>query len=155
MSLALSATDAGASRLSDGVVTLNEPLHWNASRHSAAPAAAALRADYTGGRVLMQGFGNEYASFASRVPIGETIYEGSYRIWDRALKDPSAQGIAWIYMSRSATDQVYQSLHGSAELNSYVLVFDDGVRMIYQSRAATSAPPRVALLSNSGRRGAQ
>jgi hypothetical protein len=133
LALLVTATDAGATRLSQGVVTLDEPLHWNASRASAAPAAAVLRKEYTGGLLLMQGFGNEYASFASRVPIGQTIYEGSYRLWAPALQNPAGCGISWIYMSRSSTDEVWQSLHGSPQLSSYVLVYDDGARMIYRS----------------------
>lgn len=135
LAVLLLATSAAATQLSHGVVTLDEPLHWNSSRASAT-AAAALRQDYTGGRVLMQGFGNEYAEFASHVPIGQTIYEGSYQLWQPALRDPAAHGIDWIYMTKSATDQVWQSLHGSARLNAYVSVYDDGTRVIYRLRTA-------------------
>lgn len=141
----VATSSAGATRLSHGVVTLDEALHWNGARMRVAPAAATLRKDYTGGLVLMQGFGNEYVSFASRIPADQTIYEGSYRLWEPALRDPAAHGIKWIYMSRSKSDQVWQSLHGSPQLKSYLLVFDDGTRMIYRSRSLVVRPATAVI----------
>lgn len=127
-----------ATHLSSGVVTLAEPLHWSHTQ-DAARAAAALRADYSGGRILMQGFGNEYVSFVSRVPISETIYEGSYRLWPAALHDPASVGIRWIYLTHSTSDQVWAALRGSPYLAAYHVAFSDGTHVIYHSNGGLLA----------------
>jgi sorbitol-specific phosphotransferase system component IIC len=118
--------------MAGGILTLQEPLNWGANRTVLDGAADALRDDYDGGRVLMQGWGNEYVEFASHVPASETIYEGSYQLWQPALADPAGANIRWIYLSRASTDLVWQSLGTSAALTDYTIRFDDGTRVIYQ-----------------------
>jgi hypothetical protein len=120
--------------ITGGVLTLDEPLHWSRGRAALAPAAAAFSSDYDGGRVLMEGFGNEYVAFASRVPSSETIYEGSYQLWQPALADPIHRDIKWIYLSRNSTDLVWAALRTSPELADYRIRFDDGTRVIYERR---------------------
>jgi putative flippase GtrA len=125
----------GGVALSGGAVTLQEPRRWVQSRADVHLAAEALADRYDGGHILMQGFGNEYVSFGSRVPVSEVIYEGSYKLWEPALTDPVGQQIKWIYMSRTDQDRVWQRLKSSPALADYQLMFDDGTRVIYRQRA--------------------
>jgi putative flippase GtrA len=121
-----------------GVDTLKEPEGFQASASQLASDRAALwlREHYRGGKVLMESFGNESVTFGSRIPLSLIIYEGSYRQWQPALRDPLAQKIRWIYMRRApgGTDEVWQALHGSRELGRYAVVYADPDRLIYQER---------------------
>ena len=125
--------------LHGGIDTLTEPLDFRASAAEHANAAAAdwLRAHYNGGKVLMESFGNETVTFSSRIPVGQIIYEGSFRQWQPDLADPAGHGIRWIYMRRTpgSRDDVYRRLHGSALLNSYRVVYEDPGRLIYTRRS--------------------
>jgi hypothetical protein len=106
-------------------------------------AGAWLRAHYHGGKVLMESFGNETATFESRIPLGSVIYEGSYRQWSPALHDPVGHGIRWIYMRRTPgdTDQVWGRLHGRPDLAHYALVYSDPDRLIYAYRGGAQRGP--------------
>jgi putative flippase GtrA len=121
-----------------GIDTLAEPETFQASASQLADnqAAAWLQKHYSGGKVLMESFGNEAVTFESRIPIGSIIYEGSYRQWQPALRDPLAQGIRWIYMRRApdGTDEVWQALHGSDQLSHYSLVYATPDQLIYRER---------------------
>ena len=134
---------AGGAMISGGVLTLDEPLNWSGSKTQLKEAAAALHDDYDGGRVLMQGFGNEYVTFASQVPTNQTIYEGSYKLWGPALVDPFGQNIKWIYLARIPSDLVWQALGKSAELSDYVVRFDDGTRVLYERRSPPQPSPEA------------
>jgi hypothetical protein len=140
-SAALVVAVAGCSVLvlHGGIATLTEPLDFRASpaEHANAAAANWLRAHYNGGKVLMESFGNETVTFSSRIPVGQIIYEGSYRQWQPDLADPAGHGIRWIYMRRTpgSPDDVYRRLHGSAQLNSYRVVYKDPDRLIYIRRS--------------------
>jgi hypothetical protein len=120
------------------VVTLQEAVQAAASptEEHADAAAAWLRSHYSGGLVLMESYGNEDVAFASRVPLGEQVYEGSYLKWAPALANPSGHGITWVVMRDEPgdTDQVYQSLHGSSLLDGYRLVWSNFDYMIYKAR---------------------
>jgi len=139
--LILAAVGCSALVLHGGIKTLTEPLTFRASaaEHANAAAAQWLRAHYDGGQVLMESFGNETVTFSSRVPVGQIIYEGSYRHWQPDLADPSGHGIRWIYMRRTpgSPDDVFRRLHGSSQLNSYRLVYKDPDRLIYTLRTST------------------
>jgi hypothetical protein len=132
------AVAAGVVVALGGIDTLKEPQAYQASASQQANdhAAAWLRGHYHGGRVLMESFGNEAVTFESHVPLGAIIYEGSYRQWQPALRDPLGHGIGWIYMRRTPgdTDQVFQMLHNSQKLRSYRLVYADPNRLIYRER---------------------
>lgn len=121
-----------------GVDTLTEPEAFQASAGQQADnhAAAWLRAHYDGGKVLMESFGNEAVTFGSRIPLGLIVYEGSYRKWQPALRDPRAQGIEWIYMRRQpgTPDDVWRALHGTSKLSGYSLAYADQDRLIYHER---------------------
>lgn len=100
----------------------------------------------------MESFGNETMTFWSRIPLGQVVYEGSFRQWAADLTDPAGHGIRWIYMRRTpgSTDEVFQRLHGSALLAGYRLVYSDPSRLIYErlnsgaSAAQDSAPHLLA-----------
>jgi hypothetical protein len=103
----------------------------------AARASASQQADlragawlgtHGGGQVLMEVSGNEAVAFA--VPPGQVIDETSGGLWQSALRDPMSGGIRWIYMRRS--DDVWNQLHGSAELSGYVRVYSSPDRSIYE-----------------------
>jgi hypothetical protein len=140
-SAALVVAVAGCSVLvlHGGIDTLTEPLDFRASAAEHANAAAAdwLRAHYNGGKMLMESFGNETITFSSRIPVGQIIYEGSFRQWQPDLADPAGHGIRWIYMRRTpgSRDDVYRRLHGKALLNSYRVVYEDPGRLIYTRRS--------------------
>jgi putative flippase GtrA len=129
---------ASALIVKTGVDTLREPeaFQTSASQLAENQAAEWLQKHYSGGKVLMESFGNEAVTFESQIPVGSIIYEGSYRQWQPALRDPLAQGIRWIYMRRApgGTDEVWQALHGSAELSHYSLVYATPDQLIYQER---------------------
>jgi hypothetical protein len=82
----------------------------------------------------MESFGNETVTFGSRIPLGQVVYEGSFRQWEPDLAHPAGHGIRWIYMRQTpgSQDQVYRQLHGSAELAGYRLMYHDAARLIYE-----------------------
>lgn len=124
---------SGAATAVDGnILTLNEPRDFSRARAGSTGVAAWLRGHYTGGRILMQGFGNEYVLFAGHVPLSQDVYEGSYQVWQPSLRDPAGHGIEWIYMTRQGSDEVWAALHASPRLSSYVLAYSDGTREIYR-----------------------
>ncbi len=97
-----------------------------------------LRGHYNGGRVLLESFSNELVTFW--VPSAEDIYEGSYKQWQNALRDPSTDHIAWIidYCGRDDPDKVCDDLsspQGKSELRSYNLVYTtpDGNYHVYEA----------------------
>jgi hypothetical protein len=88
------------------------------------PVVAYLKQHYTGGLVLMESFGNE--SIAFQVPSSELVYEGSYRQWQPALRDPAAHHIEWIiarYGHYPSPDKVALAL-GQRQLSHYTLVYE-------------------------------
>jgi hypothetical protein len=133
----------GATALGSGqIVTLEEPLAGNATptvQHAQA-AAAWLRQHYTGGLVLMESYGNENVAFASHVPLGDQVYEGSYRLWAPALSNPSGHDIAWIVMrdETSHYDQVYTGLYGSTLIDGYRLAWRNHDYLIYKWRGTAA-----------------
>ncbi len=121
-----------------GTKTLEEPVAYLNSPGGRIDVGSAtwLKANYDGGRVLMQNFGNELVTFQSQLPLGEIIYEGSFRMWEPALEDPVESGVRWIYMrsSKGAEDGVYKSLHDTPVLNeNYQLLYQDADRLIYRA----------------------
>ena len=122
--------------LHGGIDTLKEAVVFRAApaEQSNARAAGWLRSHYDGGKILMESFGNETVTFASRIPLGQVVYEGSFRQWGPDLADPGGHGIRWIYMRRTpgSQDQVFRRLHGSPQLASYRLVYQDTDRLIYE-----------------------
>ncbi|WP_169789205.1 glycosyltransferase family 39 protein [Nonomuraea candida] len=122
-----------------GTATLTEPMNWHAGRDERAVARAVdlLRRGYDGGLLLMENHGNETVTFGSRIPLGRIVYEGSFRVWDRALKDPAGQGIRWIYARTLAgrDDRTWRALRDLPALTrDFTLVYQDEVQHIYRRR---------------------
>ncbi len=147
--------------LHGGIDTLKEAVAFRAAPSEQANAAAGrwLRLHYDGGKVLMESFGNETVTFASRIRLGQIVYEGSFRQWEPDLASPASHGIRWIYMPRTpgTQDQVFRSLHGSAQLAGYRLVYQDSGRLIYERRGAGQQFDHVGhhrrgVASHAGRR---
>jgi Glycosyl transferase family 2/Dolichyl-phosphate-mannose-protein mannosyltransferase len=122
-----------------GIDTLIEAQRFRATSSEQANAVAArwLRTHYDGGKVLMESFGNETVTFASHIPLGDIVYEGSFRQWGADLANPASHGIRWIYMRRTPGDQdeVFRRLYETAELGGYRLVYHDPARLVYEARA--------------------
>ena len=139
--------------LHGGIATLTEAIVFRATSAERANAVTAnwFRTHYTGGKVLMESFGNETVTFGSHVPLGVVVYEGSFRQWAPDLADPAAHGIRWIYMRRTpgSTDEVFQRLYGSVQLGRYRLVYSDPDCHIYKLAPNTR---RSGLPSRSGNR---
>jgi hypothetical protein len=118
------------------MVTLNEPVAGNATptAQHAEQAAAWLRTHYAGGLVLMEAYGNEEVAFASHVPLQDQVYEGSYRIWQPAISNPSGHHITWIVMrtETSHTDQVYKALFGSTLIDGYRQAWRNHDYIVYE-----------------------
>ena len=133
---------AGTALHTGDIVTLEEPTAANATptaQHAQA-AAAWLRQHYEGGLLLMESYGNESVSFASHIPLGNQVYEGSYRIWAPTLSNPSGHNIMWIVM-RDETDhqdEVYTSLHGSTLIDGYRLVWQNHDYLVYKWRGTAA-----------------
>jgi hypothetical protein len=118
------------------MVTLNEPVAANATptAQHAGQAAAWLRTHYTGGLVLMEAYGNEEVAFASHVPLQDQVYEGSYRIWQPAVSNPSGHHITWIVMRTETnhTDQLYKALYGSTLIDGYRQAWRNHDYIVYE-----------------------
>jgi hypothetical protein len=102
-----------------------------------AQAGAWLRAHYSGGLLLMTVAGNETVLFDSHIPLGQVVSEDERAQWQRALADPTAQGIRWIYARRTpgTPDAVWLALNGAggtSRLVRYTLAYADSDRVIYR-----------------------
>jgi hypothetical protein len=138
--LAVAAVAAAGLIARAGIDTLTEAVAFRATATEQANARAALwlRSHYDGGKVLMESFGNETVTFASRISLGQIVYEGSFRQWEPDLAHPASHGIRWIYMRQTpgSQDDVFRKLHASPELADYRLVYHDADRLIYEWRGA-------------------
>ncbi len=123
-----------------GIPALREAQAASASpaAQGDAQAGAWLRAHYTGGLVLMTVAGNETVLFDSRMPLGVVVSENDQARWDRALADPAAAGIRFIYARRTPRlpDAVWLALHDGANsaprLLRYSVVYANSDCVIYR-----------------------
>ncbi|MBO3746600.1 glycosyltransferase [Streptosporangiaceae bacterium NEAU-GS5] len=137
--VAVAGTVAASVFAVSGTATLAEPVAYLNSKGGRIDVGSAswLREHYDGGMVLMQNFGNELVVFGSRLPLGQVLYEGSFRKWEPALADPAGRDVRWIYMrsSKGAEDGVYRALYGTARLRDrYELLYQDADRLIYREK---------------------
>ena len=121
------------------IITLNEPEADMDKALSVTQRDAAywLSRNYDTGLVLMESYGNEELQVASKLPVGQILYEGSYRMWEPALVDP-ADFVDWIVMrgSDNERDKVYEHLHGTPALDDhFLLVFSNEQIQIYRRTA--------------------
>jgi hypothetical protein len=144
VSAVLAAALVAAGFTVPGVATLTEAKSFRASASEQVNQAAAdwLRTNYDGGLVLMESWGNEAVTFESRIPTANILYEGSFRLWQPALRDPANRGVRWVHLRNQPgqEDDVWRALNGTPQLlNNYDLVYRDADRLIYRYRG--SGPP--------------
>jgi hypothetical protein len=119
------------------IVTLKEPLEFakTSSFEQSDGVSTYLASHYTGGKILMESFGNELVLFRANIGLGDNVYEGSYKMWEPALDNPSDHQIKWIVMRHtSQPDLVYTDLHDSPELDSYTKVFSNDSYDVYEEK---------------------
>ena len=90
---------------------------------------------------MLESFGNEDLEFKSQIPLENVIYEGSYLVWDSALKNPDSYA-GWVIMRTDlvSTDKVWASLRGTPQLNdSFTQVYKNERIEIYQRTATRPA----------------
>jgi hypothetical protein len=123
------------------ISTVQEGRQFRAGQHGNEAAASWMRGHYDRGRVLMESFQNELVTFESHIPTQAIIYEGSFQRWLPALAHPAAREIRWIYMRTTPgnEDAVWKSLHDSAQLSSYRLVYKDSDRLVYELAGSAAA----------------
>ncbi|HEY2638778.1 MAG TPA: glycosyltransferase family 2 protein [Streptosporangiaceae bacterium] len=119
-----------------GILTYTEAENFRTSPIQQAETAVGtwLQSHYTGGKVLMESFGNETATYSSRLPLGNVIYEGSFHQWQPALANPVGTRIRWIFMRDipGNIDEVYTALYGTAKLDDYRLVYNHAGERVYE-----------------------
>jgi Dolichyl-phosphate-mannose-protein mannosyltransferase len=119
------------------ITTLQDNLAWSRQPVAVqfASAAAYLRANYRGGLVLAQFFGNEGVLYEAHITPAADVYEGIHQLWRPALANPVGTHIQWILIRTNPIDRVYRSLHGSDRLRAgYRLVYDQREYQIYRRR---------------------
>ncbi len=127
-----------------GVITVKEPEGFQATPGSQkiAEAAAWLKANYDGGTILIESYGNDQLQFGSGIPLGKVIYEGSYGLWEPAL-NLQISPIDWIIMRRPPADandlvgpdKVWLRWNGQPELEErFALVYSSDLYLIYRTR---------------------
>jgi hypothetical protein len=129
----------GTSRLMhlDRIITLQEAV---AGQHDSYTqelnqAAAYLKVHPTKGMILMESYGNDSLLLEAHVPLRKNIYEGSYKLWAPALRDPQRFDVQQIVMRHSnPPDQVYTTLNGSDVLRGYALSYENAGYYIYTSK---------------------
>ncbi len=117
------------------VAAYNEPSGYiqSAGYIDEGQVVAFLKHDYSGGRVLMESYGNEFVAFG--VPSNQLVYEGSYRQWLPALQNPAGSGIRWIIMScRKNNPDIVCGSVGKRQLRPYKLVYrtSDHIYLVYR-----------------------
>ncbi|MFT8310439.1 MAG: glycosyltransferase family 39 protein [Sporolactobacillus sp.] len=115
-------------------ITVQEPSSWQESylNKSQLQVAEYMKHHYHGGFILSQSFGNEQILFKALIPPTHNIYEGSYKIWQSALKNPMKHHVEWILMRRNdRTDQVYRSINRNA-LSKYRSVYQNSVYELFE-----------------------
>jgi hypothetical protein len=74
--------------------------------------------------------------FKAHIGTKENVYEGSYKLWKPALKNPAGSNIKWIIMRHSSqSDQVYKGLYKKPALDQYQLVYQNDTYYVYKERS--------------------
>ena len=123
-------------RLSE-IATLREAVTGQHDTYTQRLDAAAvyLKKHPAHGMILMEQYGNDSLLLRARIPLKNNIYEGSYRLWGPALKDPQLYDIQEIVMRHSdPPDEVYRDLFKSAALRDYRLSYKNDGYYIFTSK---------------------
>jgi 4-amino-4-deoxy-L-arabinose transferase-like glycosyltransferase len=99
-----------------------------------------LLENYDGRPLVMESYGNDILQYSSGIPLGNVIYEGSYHMWEDALKNPQDWG-EWVIMRGFVedddldADKMWTLHHDSEVFHQYFeLAFENGPHSIYQRR---------------------
>lgn len=127
--------------LPNGIAVLREPTAASQKSYTSTTTAvsAFLAENRTDGKILMESFGNDMVMFHARIALSNCIYEGSFRLWEPALKDPANNDIQWIVMRHAGQlqpDKVYRELYGTEALVAYNLAFKNDAYYIYERRSS-------------------
>jgi hypothetical protein len=123
----------------EGISVLKEPTAMIQKTNTVVTKETSdyLASNYKDGKILMESFGNDMIMFNAKIALHNNIYEGSYRLWEPALRYPVENEIQWIVMRHPGQlepDRVYRDLHESAALDSYKLVFENQGYYVYERR---------------------
>jgi hypothetical protein len=139
------------------VITLRDPVSYTDEPFYfySVDTTNYLLEHYDGRPIMMESYGNVPVQFEGRLPLGVVIYEGSYRIWEAAIADPTRY-VDWVVMRYRApeggTDIVGDKLFQTIRLldsfrNDFELVFQNEFYEIYRKR--DSVPSAAALSGGS------
>ncbi len=104
--------------------------------------AAWLEAEYSGGRILLEGFGwdKAYVQANSGIPLREFLTEAAPEMWQEALDDP-VEHVDWIYIGSDPDDAVGRALATAPELTDhYLKVFENPAGAIYRLQEGAGHP---------------
>jgi hypothetical protein len=128
----------GFSDPTNNIVTLKEPSDAMKTGYTTQSdgASAYLHAHYKNGKILMESFGNELVLFKAGLTPVNNVYEGSYLLWEPALRNPAGSHIKWIVMRHtSQPDEVFTDLYGKVALDSYTRVYANAGYYIYERKS--------------------
>lgn len=125
----------------NGIAVLREPTAASQKSYTSTTneVSAYLAANHTDGKILMESFGNDMVMFNARIALSNCIYEGSFRLWEPALRDPANNDIQWIVMRHAGQlqpDKVYRELYDKDALAAYDLAFKNDAYHIYERRSS-------------------
>jgi putative flippase GtrA len=126
----------GSLALGHEIITYNDPASTLGYYIDEMRVDSFLDHSYNGGRVLMESYGNERIAFA--LPSNELVYEGSYKEWTPALRNPEGNEIGWIVMDcRPGSQDLVCSALTNRQLAPYRLVYStpDRVFRVYMRGA--------------------
>jgi hypothetical protein len=88
--------------------------------------------------MLMESFGNDIMQYSSGIPLRNIIYEGSYRMWEEALKNPQ-DWAEWVVMRDQAgdlsIDKVWEAHHDNPTFHEFFeLAYQNASITIYHRR---------------------
>lgn len=123
-------------------IVLEQEARENLAAQTDPLAAGSFLEHSTSGRILIDVVRNELVAYDA---LDRTVYSGTRdshgNVYDRALIDPRANGIALIVMRTTPGDhdQVYKSLYGTPALTDYYReVYHNANYVIYQLKAGVT-----------------
>lgn len=120
-----------------GIVALREPTNASQKSYTVTTLAVSefLATHRKDGKILMESFGNDMIMFNAKIGLSQCIYEGSFRLWEPALRDPAGNDIHWIVMRHAGQqqpDKVYRELYNKDALQSYHLAYENAGYYVFE-----------------------
>jgi 4-amino-4-deoxy-L-arabinose transferase-like glycosyltransferase len=121
-------------------ITLQEASSFVTGENAKTQVAAGgwLLENYDNRPMLMESFGNDIMQYSSGIPLRNIIYEGSYRMWEEALKNPQ-DWAEWVVMRDQAgdlsIDKVWEAHHDNPTFHEFFeLAYQNASITIYHRR---------------------